>query len=163
MSAITTIQGYLFRVSTLVLTVTASMPGCVSGAEGSPPETSGSDGDLAEAPSAIANPASVYCADLGYRLDIRSSEAGEYGVCLFPDGSSCEEWDFYRGKCGQRFSYCRIHGFRISSRTETGSASFEYAVCTFPDGSECNEGEYSEGECRPSQCRRWSVAHGCVR
>lgn len=156
MSAITTIQGYLLRVSALVLTATASMPACVSGAEGSPPETSGADGDLAEAPSAVANPAAVYCANLGYRL--------ESSGCLFPDGSSCEEWAFYRGKCGQPFSYCETHGFQISNRTETdGSAWFEYAVCTFPDGSECEEDDYSEGKCRPSQCKRWSIAHRCVR
>jgi putative hemolysin len=48
----------------------------------------------------MANPASVYCEDQGYTLEIRSdAEGNEYGVCLFPDGSECEEWAFFRGEC----------------------------------------------------------------
>jgi putative hemolysin len=48
----------------------------------------------------MANPASVYCHDQGYTLEIRKDAGGnEYGVCIFPDGSECEEWAFYRGTC----------------------------------------------------------------
>jgi len=48
----------------------------------------------------LPNPASKYCVDQGYKLEIRSDEAGnQYGVCLFPDGSECEEWAFFRGEC----------------------------------------------------------------
>ncbi len=48
----------------------------------------------------MANPASVYCEDQGYTLEIRSdAEGNEYGVCIFPDGSECEEWAFFRGEC----------------------------------------------------------------
>jgi putative hemolysin len=48
----------------------------------------------------LPNPASKYCVDQGYRLEIRSDEAGnQYGVCIFPDGSECEEWAFFRGEC----------------------------------------------------------------
>lgn len=46
------------------------------------------------------NPASAYCKEQGYHLEIRSDQAGgQYGVCIFPDGSECEEWSFYRGEC----------------------------------------------------------------
>jgi putative hemolysin len=49
----------------------------------------------------LPNPASVYCEEHGGRLEIRSAaDGGQYGVCLFPDGSECEEWAFYRGECG---------------------------------------------------------------
>ncbi len=49
----------------------------------------------------IANPASVYCAQSGYTLEIRTSiGGGQYGVCIFPDGSECEEWAFFRHECG---------------------------------------------------------------
>ena len=49
---------------------------------------------------AIANPASKHCVDLGYELEIRTDESGnQYGVCVFPDGSECEEWAFLRGEC----------------------------------------------------------------
>ncbi|MEA3339639.1 MAG: DUF333 domain-containing protein [Chloroflexota bacterium] len=26
-------------------------------------------------------------------------DGGEYGVCVFSDGSECEEWAFFRGEC----------------------------------------------------------------
>lgn len=48
----------------------------------------------------IANPASVYCEEQGGTLEIRADDDGaEQGVCLFDDGSECEEWAFYRGEC----------------------------------------------------------------
>jgi putative hemolysin len=50
---------------------------------------------------AIANPASVYCVQSGYTLEIRNNADGsEYGVCIFPDGNECEEWAFFRNECG---------------------------------------------------------------
>ena len=49
----------------------------------------------------MANPASVYCVQSGYTLEIRANaDGGEYGVCIFPDGSECEEWAFFRNECG---------------------------------------------------------------
>jgi putative hemolysin len=53
-------------------------------------------------PSAnLPNPASVFCTDQGFRLEIRSDAAGnQSGVCHFPDGSECDEWAFFRGECG---------------------------------------------------------------
>jgi TolB protein len=47
----------------------------------------------------LANPASVYCEEQGYTLEMRTDENGTYGMCIFADGSECEEWAFYRGEC----------------------------------------------------------------
>lgn len=47
----------------------------------------------------MANPASVYCTEQGYTLEMRQNENGEYGVCIFPDGSECEEWAYFRNEC----------------------------------------------------------------
>ncbi len=48
----------------------------------------------------LANPASVYCQEQGGELDIRTDEEGnQVGICVFDDGSECEEWAFYRGEC----------------------------------------------------------------
>ncbi len=48
----------------------------------------------------IANPASVYCEKQGGKLDIRNdSSGGQVGICVFPDGSECEEWAYFQGKC----------------------------------------------------------------
>lgn len=48
----------------------------------------------------IANPASVYCIDQGGTLELRTDpDGGVYGVCIFSDGSECEEWAYFRNEC----------------------------------------------------------------
>jgi putative hemolysin len=49
----------------------------------------------------LANPASVYCGEQGGKVEMRTDETGgQIGYCVFPDGSECEEWAFFRGECG---------------------------------------------------------------
>lgn len=51
--------------------------------------------------ASMANPASVFCVQNGNRLEIRTAADGsQSGACVFPDGSICEEWAYYRGECG---------------------------------------------------------------
>lgn len=52
-----------------------------------------------ENPLNMANPASVFCEEQGGRIEMREDEHGQYGVCVFPDGSECEEWAHLRGDC----------------------------------------------------------------
>jgi len=48
----------------------------------------------------MPNPASVYCAEQGGTLEIRTAADGsQAGVCLFADGSECDEWAYFRGEC----------------------------------------------------------------
>jgi putative hemolysin len=48
----------------------------------------------------MPNPASVYCEQRGNRLEIRTAADGsQSGVCIFPDGSECDEWAYFRGEC----------------------------------------------------------------
>ncbi len=48
----------------------------------------------------MANPASVYCEQNGGKLDIRTAVDGsQSGACMFPDGSECDEWAYFRGEC----------------------------------------------------------------
>ena len=48
----------------------------------------------------LPNPASVFCEEEGYRFEIRTAADGsQQGFCVFPDGSECDEWAFYRGEC----------------------------------------------------------------
>ena len=57
--------------------------------------------DNAPSEVGLPNPASTYCEEQGYRVEIRTDDQGnQYGVCVFPDGSECDEWAFYRGECG---------------------------------------------------------------
>jgi len=48
----------------------------------------------------MPNPASVYCEENGGMLDLRADETGAVaGICVFPDGSECDEWAYFRGTC----------------------------------------------------------------
>jgi putative hemolysin len=73
--------------------------GC-SGATGS---RAGTDmGGTDEGSSAgIANPASTHCLEVGGKLELTDGPLGRSGVCVFADGSRCEEWRLLRGQCRQ--------------------------------------------------------------
>jgi uncharacterized protein len=47
----------------------------------------------------MPNPASVNCVDKGGTRETMQEPAGEFSVCVFADGSRCEEWRFFRGEC----------------------------------------------------------------
>ena len=58
------------------------------------------DAETDEPEAEVANPASVYCEEQGGTVEIRTDDTGEQlGVCVFDDGSECEEWALYRGEC----------------------------------------------------------------
>ncbi len=60
-------------------------------------ETTGTD----IPPVNMPNPASVYCKEQGNKLEIRTAADGsQSGVCVFPDGNTCDEWAYFRGECG---------------------------------------------------------------
>jgi putative hemolysin len=118
----------------------------------------------------LPNPASVYCEQQGGRLEITTAADGsQSGVCIFPDGSQCDEWAFYRGECKPGDSlekpaptlapeadlpnpasvYCEQQGGKLEITTAAdGSQS---GVCIFPDGSRCDEWAYYRGECGPAK------------
>ena len=62
------------------------MAGCVD-KTAAPPE-----------PTAIgmANPASTYCVEQGGKLEIKQGADGEIGMCQLPNGTTVEEWEFFR-------------------------------------------------------------------
>ncbi len=112
----------------------------------------------------LANPASVFCAQNGGRLEIRDGENGQFGMCLFPDGSQCEEWAYLRGECqpGSRSTapappalnmanpaslFCEQQGGKLEIRQDAQGG--EYGVCIFPDGGQCEEWAFFNGKCQP--------------
>jgi len=107
----------------------------------------------------MPNPASAYCEQQGYHVEIRTAPDGsQSGACIFPDGSECDEWAYFRGECAPTASggslpnpasaYCEQQGYQVEIRTAPdGSQS---GVCIFPDGSECDEWAYFRGECAPA-------------
>ena len=73
--------------------------------DGSYPDAAGTcvkkgNADAGSGNAGMANPASVNCEEKGGKLRIVKGAGGEYGMCTLPNGTECEEWDFYRtGKC----------------------------------------------------------------
>ena len=79
----------------------------------------------------MPNPASVYCEEQGYRSEIRTaSDGSQTGYCIFPDGSECDEWAFYRRECDPSDSLPKPadeieNGWRTYRNEELGY-SFQY-------------------------------------
>jgi putative hemolysin len=116
-----------------------------------------------DSPTGLPNPASQYCEEQGGKLEIRDEAGGQVGYCIFPDGSECEEWAFYRGECapgGQDVGmpnpasqYCEEQGGKLEIRDEAGG---QVGYCIFPDGSECEEWAFYRGECAPGAIKSGS-------
>jgi len=92
----------------------------------------------------MPNPASFYCQEMGYELDMRENDQGTEGICVFPNGTECEEWEFLSGGCANEWSFCQRQGYTIQ-------AGQGMASCVFPDGSSCPEYDLFIGECQPPQ------------
>ena len=120
-----------------ILLMAAIITGCSS--EGGGPKE-------AEPMTGLANPASVYCQGLDFEEETRENELGQYGVCLFPDGTECDTWDFLAGRCGQEHSYCVQQGFELKTSEDSN-----IGTCIFEDGSTCAEYPYFEGDCKPGE------------
>ncbi|MGE5221028.1 MAG: DUF333 domain-containing protein [Omnitrophica WOR_2 bacterium] len=81
----------LFLLAAWVLSGCASQPSVQSTPAATP----------AKANTGMPNPASAYCVEKGFRLELQTAPDGsQSGICIFPGGSQCEEWAFYRGECG---------------------------------------------------------------
>jgi len=49
----------------------------------------------------MPNPASVFCEQNGNKLEIHTAADGsQNGVCVFPNGNTCDEWAYFQGECG---------------------------------------------------------------
>jgi putative hemolysin len=78
-----------------VLVLAFGLTGCVQPATPPTPTVM-----VPEPTVGMPNPAAVYCEEQGYTVEIRTDEnGGQYGVCIFPEGSECDEWTYYRGEC----------------------------------------------------------------
>lgn len=71
----------------LVLASLVLISGCVSNETEIEPKAVG-----------MANPASVYCEQIGGTLEIVDTAQGQVGYCILPSGEKVEEWALYRQK-----------------------------------------------------------------
>jgi putative hemolysin len=87
-------------------------------------QTAGADVPQANMP----NPASLYCEQEGNTLEIRTAADGsQSGVCVFPDGSACDEWAYYRGECGPAAQTSSTPTAIVETTLEASSGSAENA------------------------------------
>ncbi len=83
--------------------------------------------------AALPNPASAFCEQQGYQSEIRTAADGsQSGVCIFPDGSECDEWAYFRGECAPGAAQVSAHG-----AGETLPAAYSPGLVT-PDPSAYN-------------------------
>ena len=119
------------------------------------------------AASQIANPASVNCGQIGGKTEIKTdASGGQYGMCTFDNGTSCEEWALFRGegcKPGVEMASnatpsagmanpasvaCVNAGGKLEIRKDASGG--EYGMCTFANGTSCEEWALFRGEgCKP--------------
>ena len=100
----------------------------------------------------LANPAAVYCEEQGFTYDIRTEEGGERGYCVFPDGSECDGWAYYRGECpllnvsadynslSECRTACEMFGFENSSCMQPSEAKPTHVnrgSCLIPQSEQC--------------------------
>ena len=103
----------------------------------------------------MANPASVYCKEQGGSLSIRKDlEGNEYGVCVFEDGSECDEWKYFRKECDKGIPNQDLVSDPEKDKTEIEQAlvreegiSLDEMVVTVRE----NTGKYASGGMRPKE------------
>ncbi|MBN1195629.1 MAG: DUF333 domain-containing protein, partial [Methanomicrobiaceae archaeon] len=89
--------------------------------------------------SAMRNPSVVYCEAMGYEYSTLSGENGEAGVCMLPDNTTVDAWDFLLGEEAAEYGYCARQGY--VQKIVHGDACRVFgldtcAVCVSDDGSE---------------------------
>jgi putative hemolysin len=85
------------------------------------PQTQGTPASVATdlSQANMPNPASVYCEQNGNKLEIVTTVNGsQSGRCVFPDGSACDEWAYYRGECGPTASTSPTPAMTVEATTE---------------------------------------------
>jgi len=76
------------------------------------------------AAASLPNPASAYCGQNGGQLELRTdAEGGVAGMCVFADGSECDEWTYYRGECGQSAAESPIPDLPDNSAAESSEGT----------------------------------------
>lgn len=51
-------------------------------------------------PPAVANPASEFCVEQGGTVEIVEGAGGQQGICVLPDGTRIDEWEYFRQQGG---------------------------------------------------------------
>jgi len=127
-----------------------------------------------------ANPASVYCINNGWNVQIETDdEWNQFWICMFEDWSYCDEWSYYRNECdtweiiyntveeiadvieenlwivNPASVYCEDNWWTI--KIENDEEGNETWLCMFEDGTYCDEWSYFREE-----CKAWEIVYNTV-
>jgi putative hemolysin len=150
----------------LLLVVSLLATGCTQPAA-APATTTTVVTTIAPATAGLANPASVNCGRIGGTTEIKTNTDGsQYGMCNFPNGTTCEEWALFRnegcnngtavtttapvgvGMANPASVNCGKIGGTVEIKKD--AQGNEYGMCTFTNGSSCDEWALFRNEgCKP--------------
>jgi putative hemolysin/predicted secreted protein len=128
--------------------------------------------------SALANPASVHCGQIGGTTEIKTdASGGQYGMCTFANGTSCEEWALFRnegckagvaaatttaasaGMANPASVACVNAGGKLEIKKDATGG--EYGMCTFANGTSCEEWALFRNEgCKAGVAAATTAAEG---
>lgn len=134
-------------------------------------QTTAPSAPAAEGAAGMANPASVNCGALGGKTEIKTAaDGGQYGMCTFTNGTSCEEWALFRGEgckadapvvtppaeskpeIAGMANPASVNCGTLGGKTEikTAADGGQYGMCAFTNGTTCEEWALFRGEgCKP--------------
>jgi putative hemolysin len=94
-AVLVTATGRVTAVAAIAVAGSVSLSGCGKKATEDDANSQPATGNVG-----MPNPASVHCIKENGKLEIRKGPGGgEYGMCVFKDGSECDEWKLFRGEC----------------------------------------------------------------
>jgi putative hemolysin len=107
-------------------------------------------------PANMPDPSSVYCEQNGYKLETHTAADGsQSGICVFPDGSTCEEWAYYRGECGRAVQQSSTPAMTVEATTDTSGGG--------PGGGSNSGGDASGGYMPPGTTEELTDWWGVIR
>jgi len=105
------------------------------------------------------NPASENCLALGGEVEIREGDGGQYGVCVFPNGSECEEWSLYRKECEPLVDAVPLDPGPVGGSCAAQGAHEvvigDMTYCIYPTalhGDDCGSGDYVKAIYQGEEC-----------
>ena len=113
----------------------------------------------------MPNPASVYCMEQGNKHEIRmAADGSQNGICVFPDGSECDEWAYFRGECspaaGPSAQASPIPAMTVEATTDASGGGPGGSGGTVGDGS---GGYMPPGTAEESDCGAYKPDRGATR
>ena len=104
----------------------------------------------------MPNPASVYCEQQGNKLEIHTAaDSSQSGICVFPDGSTCDEWAYFRGECGLAPQKSPTPAIAVEATTEASGDG--------PGGSNNSGGNASGGYMPPGASEEIADWRGVIK